>query len=149
MSKSKSKSNNYTYNMNDIIEQIKCYVSNCDNEYKDNILLKQKVINASNIVIEAYRNNNDKKLTKQEFIDKMMQIRKIQFDSEAFNKFSSCFLNKCYNIHEKLFDNIIMLLNKIYNVKYKKPKKYTLKEYKKLMMTYIKVKEIMPIANSQ
>jgi hypothetical protein len=135
--------------MNDIIEQIKCYVSNCDNEYKDNILLKQKVINASNIVIEAYRNNNDKKLTKQEFIDKMMQIRKIQFDSEAFNKFSSCFLNKCYNIHEKLFDNIIMLLNKIYNVKYKKPKKYTLKEYKKLMMTYIKVKEIMPIANSQ
>jgi hypothetical protein len=42
-----------------------------------------------------------------------------------------------------------MLLDKIYNVKYKKPKKYTLKEYKKLMMTYIKVKEIMPIANSQ
>jgi hypothetical protein len=140
--------------MNDIIEQIKCYVSNCDNEYKDAILLKQKVINASNIVIEAYKyknkdNVNAKKLTKQEFIDKMMEIRKIQFDSEAFNKFSNCFLNKCYNIHEKLFDNIIMLLDKIYNIKYKKPKKYTLKEYKKLMMTYIKVKEIMPIANSQ
>jgi hypothetical protein len=140
--------------MNDIIEQIKCYVSNCDNEYKDAILLKQKVINASNIVIEAYKyknkdNVNAKKLTKQEFIDKMMQIRKIQFDSEAFNKFSNCFLNKCYNIHEKLFDNIIMLLDKMYNVKYKKPSKYTLKDYKKLMMTYIKVKEIMPIANSQ
>ena len=79
----------------------------------------------------------------------MMEIRKIQFDSEAFNKFSNCFLNKCYNIHEKLFDNIIMLLDKIYNIKYKKPKKYTLKEYKKLMMTYLKVTEIMPIANSQ
>jgi len=135
--------------MNDIIEQFKCYASNCNNEFKDNILLKQKVINASNIVIEAYKNNNDKKLTKKEFIDKMMEIRKIQFDSEVFNKFSECFLNKCYNNHEKLFDNIIMLLDKIYNVKYKKPKKYTLKEYKKLMMTYIKVKEIMPIANSQ
>jgi hypothetical protein len=145
-----SKSNNY--NMNDIIEQFKCYVSNCDNEYKDAILLKQKVVNASNIVIEAYKNKdnvNAKKLTKQEFINKMMEIRKIQFDSEVFNKFSNCFLNKCYNNHEKLFDNIIMLLDKIYNVKYKKPKKYTLKEYKKLMMTYIKVKEIMPIANSQ
>jgi len=135
--------------MNDIIEQFKCYASNCNNEFKDNILLEQKVINASNIVIEAYKNNNDKKLTKKEFIDKMMEIRKIQFDSEVFNKFSECFLNKCYNNHEKLFDNIIMLLDKIYNVKYKKPKKYTLKEYKKLMMTYIKVKEIMPIANSQ
>jgi hypothetical protein len=145
-------SKNYTYNFNDIIEQLKCYSSNCENEYRDSVLLKQKVINASNIVIEAYKNkDNDKykKLTKQEFIDKMMQIRKIQFDSEVFNKFSECFLNKCYNIHEKLFDNIIMLLDKMYNVKYKKPSKYTLKEYKKLMMTYIKVKEIMPIANSQ
>jgi len=79
----------------------------------------------------------------------MMEIRKIQFDSEVFNKFSNCFLNKCYNINEKLFDNIIMLLDKIYNIKYKKPKKYTLKDYKKLMIIYIKVKEIMPKDNSK
>ena len=145
-------SKNYTYNFNDIIEQLKCYSSNCENEYRDSVLLKQKVINASNIVIEAYKNkDNDKykKLTKQEFIDKMMQIRKIQFDSETFTKFSKCSLKNCYSINVKILDNILEELSNNYNIKYKKPAKYTLKDYKNILLMYIKVKEIMPIANSQ
>jgi hypothetical protein len=141
-------SKNYT--IDDIIEQIFCYIKNCNVEYEEINILKNKVLNANKIVIDAYKNkNNDKKLTKQEFIDKMMQIRKIQFDSETFTKFSKCSLKNCYSINVKILDNILEELSNNYNIKYKKPAKYTLKDYKNILLMYIKVKEIMPIANSQ
>jgi hypothetical protein len=137
-------SKNYT--IDDIIKQIFCYIKNCNVEYEEINILKNKVLNANKIVIDAYKN---KKLTKQEFIDKMMQIRKIQIDSETYTKFAKCSLKNCYSINVKILDNILEELSKNYNIKYKKPAKYTLKDYKNILFMYIKVKEIMPIANSQ
>jgi len=137
-------SKNYT--IDDIIKQIYCYIKNCNVEYEEINILKNKVLNANKIVIDAYKN---KKLTKQEFIDKMMQIRKIQIDSETYTKFAKCSLKNCYSINVKILDNILEELSKNYNIKYKKPAKYTLKDYKNILLMYIKVKEIMPIANSQ
>jgi hypothetical protein len=136
------------YTIDDIIKQIYCYIKNCNVEYEEINILKNKVLNANKIVIDAYKNKN-KKLTKQEFIDKMMEIRRIQFDSETFTKFSKCSLKNCYSINVKILDNILEELSKNYNIKYKKPAKYTLKDYKNILLMYIKVKEIMPIANSQ
>jgi hypothetical protein len=140
-------SKNYT--IDDIIKQIYCYIKNCNVEYEEINILKNKVLNANKIVIDAYKNNNKKKLTKQEFIDKMMQIRKIQIDSETYTKFAKCSLKNCYSINVKILDNILEELSKNYNIKYKKPAKYTLKDYKNILLIYIKVREIMPIANSQ
>ena len=137
-------SKNYT--IDDIIKQIFCYIKNCNVEYEEINILKNKVLNANKIVIDAYKN---KKLTKQEFIDKMMQIRKIQIDSETYTKFAKCSLKNCYSINVKILDNILEELSKNYNIKYKKPAKYTLKDYKNILLMYIKVKEIMPIANLQ
>jgi hypothetical protein len=127
-----------------VVKQLTCYFKYCEFEYKEVTNLKKKVNNACNIVIEAYKN---KQLTKKEFINKMIQIRKIQFSSEVFTKFNKCSLKNCYSINEKLLDDILEKLDKFYNIKYKKPAKYTMNEYKKIMMIYIKEIEIMQIAN--
>jgi hypothetical protein len=138
------------YNIDDIIEQILCYGKNCNVEYEEINILKNKILNVNKIVIEAYKNkDNDKKLTKQEFIDKMIEIRKIHLNSETYTKFAKCSLKNCYSINVQILNNILEELSKNYNIKYKKPAKYTLKDYKNILMIYIKVKEIMPIANSQ
>jgi hypothetical protein len=131
--------------IDDVVKQLICYFKYCEFEYKEVINLKKKVNNACNIVIEAYKN---KQLTKKEFINKMIQIKKIQFSSEVFTKFTECSLKNCYSINEKLLDDILEKLDKFYNIKYKKPAKYTVNEYKKIMMIYIKKREIMRIANS-
>lgn len=128
-------------NFYDIIDQIKCYANYCEYENIESTLLKEKVINASKIIIDFYK---EKKITKKEFIDNMIKIRKIQLNSKVFTNFAKCALKNCYKLIEKLFDNLLLS-----NIKYKKPVKYTLKDFKNIMMLYLKFKEIMPIANSK
>lgn len=96
------------------------------------------------IIIAAYK---EKQLTKKEFIDKMIAIRKLQFESVEFTNFIQCVFKNCYDINKKMLDNILLIFNDK-KIKYKKPIKYTVKDYKKIMLLFIKHNDILPLANS-
>lgn len=132
-------------NITNIIKMVECNLKNCSNEYKEVISRKIKVMDECKIIIDDYK---EKKLTKKEFIDKVMVIRKKHINSDIFSKFLTCGFKHCYDIHKQILDAILSYLL-IINIKYKKPIKYTVKDYKKIILLFVLHKEIMPIANSQ
>ena len=137
--------NDNDFNLNDIMKQLDCYFLKCNVEFKEVKVLKEKVRNATKIIIEIYKKGE---LTKKEFITNMIKIREIQLNSDIYTKFINCGLENCYDVHKKLCDNLLRILSN-YNVKYKKPAKYTLTDYKKIMLLYLKQIEILPIANKK
>lgn len=120
-------------NINDIINQIDCYLISCNSEYKEMTVEKNKAAVACILAINAYHNN---KITKKECIDTIMKINSIHINSDYFEKFAKCALKNCYEKIEKIFDAIIIF------IKYKKPKKYTIKDWRNITTEYIKKQTI-------
>ena len=131
--------------INNLTKQLECYYTKCSDNYNEILLLKDKVENASNIIINAY---NEDRITKKEFINKMMQVRKIHINSIAYSNYVKCIIKNCYEVHKKLLDNILIDLSLI-NIKYKKTTDYTVNDFKNIMLLYLKHKKIIPIANSK
>lgn len=138
-------SNTNSIRINDLTKQLECYYTKCGDYYNEILLLKDKVENASNIIINAY---NEDRISKKEFINKMMQVRKIQINSIVYSNYVKCIIKNCYEVHKKLLDNILINLSLI-NIKYKKIIDYKVNDFKNIMLLYLKHHIIMPIANSK
>jgi hypothetical protein len=119
-------------------EFLKCYLKNCGKENKE-VEEKFKSFNsAKKTLVKLYYNE---KITKDKFILIMSKISIYHYNSLYYRDFAKCIFKNCYN-------SVVKYLNKIIkDINYKKPTKYTIDDFIKIMIIRNKINVIKPLTN--
>jgi len=115
-----------------------CYLKNCGEKSKE-VENKFNSYNAAKKnLVKLYSNE---KITKEKFILIMSKISIYHFNSIYYRDFVKCIFKNCYNSVSKYLNTIIKDIN------YKKPTKYSIDDFIKIMIIRNKNNVIKPLTN--
>ena len=105
----------------------KCYIANCNKEFKKRKDIRDKQLINSNKLHDDYKNNI---ISKKEFISKLIKLDNKYYNSIETISLYKCEIDKCYN----LVKNHLNYLSDRNN--YKKKDNYTINDYLKIVKLY-------------
>jgi hypothetical protein len=113
--------------LNIVHNKVDCNIEKCKNE--NNILIDNLVIygKAKLLALNKFKNNI---ISKKEYLNYLIIIKKLELKTEFKQNEIKCALDNCYKLTEEYLDSIISTLK----IKYKKPSKYTIDDYIKIML---------------
>jgi hypothetical protein len=108
----------------DLAVLTKCYIDNCNDEFKKRKVIRDIWLTNTNKLNEDYKN---KLITRNQFISKLTKLDNKYFDSIENISFHQCEIDKCYN----LIKNHLDYLSDRNNIKNKA--NYNIKDYIKII----------------
>ena len=114
----------------DYEKSISCYFNKCFPSYKELALKRGEYIDKKEELSLLF---SKKELTKKEYLNKMRLLDEAHFYSDYYKRFATCIMDSCYKLCEKTLNEY---LEKIPNVKYKKPSKYTVDDFINIMKLF-------------
>jgi hypothetical protein len=109
----------------DLSKQLNCLFSHCKKEIRVMTLLTIKQLPEKNKIMQEFKN---KKITKEKYINKLINLEKKLYTSKDFKKMGECALKNCGDLIKIKLDNILNKLKKIKMIK----DKYSIDDYTKI-----------------